>query len=238
MPKSFPRVTIIFILLSTCKAKLEEYWCSEIKTKDQHSPTWSQAIMLIYNRVWLKLPENLQDWSCRIIQNSAKSNRGFARQPCCMAETIDSILWGKMFFPMQDIFIVPAMQNLYTWGYKPGNGAIWVVDFSYWLSELSHERNAMNSSVKSIGRRKMAVFLLLKSLAVGKCRRTWVQTQLCLHKAWCKHVTCSACSIYVTSIVPCLHNLIQSPTSFVLIILILCLNLAWWSSLSGNIFLP
>ena len=76
----------------------------------------------------------------------------------------------------------------------------------------------MNSSVKSMSGRKMAVFLLLKSLAVGKCRRTWVQTQLCLHKAWCKHVTCSTCSSYVTSIIPCLHNLLQSPTSFVLII--------------------
>ena len=76
----------------------------------------------------------------------------------------------------------------------------------------------MNSSVKSMSGRKMAAFLLLKSLAVGKRRRTWVHTQLCLHKAWCKHVTCSACSSYVTSIIPCLHNLLQSPTSFVLII--------------------
>lgn len=38
------------------------------------------------------------------------SYRSFARQPCCMAGTIDSF-WEKIFFLMQNIFIVPAMQH-------------------------------------------------------------------------------------------------------------------------------
>ena len=39
-------------------------------------------------------------------------NRGFAQQPCSMAGTIDSFSYGKkMFFLMQNIFIVPSMQH-------------------------------------------------------------------------------------------------------------------------------
>ena len=37
--------------------------------------------------------------------------RGFVRQPCYMAGTIDSISMGQIFFLMQNIFIVPVMQH-------------------------------------------------------------------------------------------------------------------------------
>ena len=44
-------------------------------------------------------------------RNQSYSNRGFARQPCCMHGRNNRFFfpWEQMFFLMQDIFIIPAM---------------------------------------------------------------------------------------------------------------------------------
>ena len=75
MPKRFPRVTIIFILLTKCKAKLEAYWCSDVHTNKDQRPTFSHMVSRDHVNLKQSMTETTRKSTRLILQDYSEQHQ-------------------------------------------------------------------------------------------------------------------------------------------------------------------